>query len=71
MISDILIVNIYEDFFLNNILMVLNEFKEGVPINVLRKQAWRCENIFCYISGKNKKQSHTKIFLGNKVVRTS
>jgi hypothetical protein len=26
MISDILMVNIYEDFFLNNILMVLNEF---------------------------------------------
>jgi len=26
---------------------------EGVPINVLRKQTRRCENIFCYISGKN------------------
>ena len=44
---------------------------ERVPINVLRKQAWRCENIFCYISGKNKKQSHTEIFLDSKVVCTS
>jgi len=26
---------------------------EGVPINVLRKQTRWCENIFCYISGKN------------------
>ena len=34
-------------------LIIHVSINEGVPINVLRKQTRRCDNIFCYISEKN------------------